>query len=84
MIIYPGSPGQADHAIYFDNEGHTIEYTIAYQAPAIVFTSGKSSNTPIFRLSYTPLDSNTVNVKFEMSRDGETFVTYIEGNSRKK
>ena len=35
------------------------------------------------RLTYTPIESETVNTKFEMSQDGEKFIIYIEGKSKK-
>ena len=38
---------------------------------------------PVFRLTYTLLDNETINTKFEMSQDGEKFTTYIEGKSKK-
>jgi len=40
-------------------------------------------NVPVFRLTYTLLENETVNTKFEMSRDGVNFTTYIEGKSKK-
>jgi hypothetical protein len=38
---------------------------------------------PVFRLTYTLLSDGMVNTKFEMSQDGKTFMTYIEGKSKK-
>ena len=84
MIVYPDYNGNPSSAIYFDNEGHTINYTIAYSEKSIVFTSGKIPNVPIFQLTYTLLDNESVNTKFEMSQDGETFRTYTEGRCRRK
>lgn len=84
MIVYPDNPGQAEKAIYFDNEGYTINYEITYSGSSIVFTSKKAGKSPIFRLTYVPLDEETLNVKFEMSPDGEQFHTYTEGKCRKK
>ncbi len=83
MIVYPDYTGNPSKAIYFDNEGHTINYTIAYQDQAIVMTSNKVANVPVFRLTYTLLGDRLVYTKFEMSQDGEKFMTYIEGKSRK-
>ena len=83
MIVYPDPTGKQSKAIYFDNEGHIINYTIAYFDKSITFTSHKILNVPIFRLTYTLLDKETVNTKFEMSQDGEKFTTYIEGKSQK-
>ncbi len=84
MVVYLDYAGQPAKAVYFDNEGHTINYAISYLEKSIVFTSGKVQNKPVFRLSYTSLGKETVDVKFEMSRDGETFQTYTEGKCIRK
>jgi hypothetical protein len=84
MIVYPAESGEAKKAIYFDNEGHVINYVITYSEKSIIFTSEKIFNSPIFRLIYFSLDNETINVKFEMSQDGEKFITYTEGKCRKK
>jgi hypothetical protein len=83
MIIYLDYNGTPSKAIYFDNEGHTINYTISYSDKSVVLISDKIPNVPIFRLSYTSIDSETINTKFEVSQDGEKFITYIEGKSNK-
>jgi hypothetical protein len=83
MIIYPDITGSPVKAIYFDNEGHTINYTITYDEGSITLTSDKTQNIPVFRLTYSLLENDLVNTKFEMSRDGVAFTTYIEGKSRK-
>jgi hypothetical protein len=83
MVIYPNFAGSPSKAIYFDNEGHTINYTIIYPENSIVLKSDKVPNIPVFRLTYTLLENEIVNTKFEMSRDGENFFTYIEGKSRR-
>ena len=83
MIVYVDNSSNASNAIYFDNEGHTIKYSIEYDDKLIVLTSEKVVNTPVFRLTYTLLDDKTVNTKFEMSQDGIKFMTYIEGKSKK-
>jgi len=75
MIVYPDYKGSPAKAIYFDNEGHTINYSITYGDNSIAFTSDKIPNVPIFRLTYTLLETEIVNTKFEMSQDGEKFST---------
>jgi hypothetical protein len=84
MIVYPDQSGNPTLAIYFDNEGHTINYTIKFLEKSIVMTSNKNTNMTVFRLSYALLENQTVNTKFEMSQDGEKFQVYIEGKSRKR
>jgi hypothetical protein len=83
MIIFPDNMGNPSKAVYFDNEGNTINYSIIYSDKTIVFISDKILNVPVFRLTYTLLDNETVNIKFEMSQDGQKFTTYIEGKSKK-
>jgi hypothetical protein len=83
MIVYPESPGSQMKAVYFDNEGHVINYSVTFPEGAIVLTSQKTENMPVFRLTYTSLDKETVDTNFEMSRDGEHFMTYVRGKSRK-
>ena len=81
MVIYLDYSGTPSKAIYFDNEGHTINYSISYADKSIVFTSAKITNIPVFRLTYILLDNETIDTKFEMSQDGIQFMTYIEGKS---
>ena len=83
LLVYLDFSGNPSKAIYFDNEGHTINYSITYPDKAIVLTSDKIANVPVFRLTYTLLDNEIANTKFEMSLDGLTFMTYIEGQSKK-
>lgn len=83
MIVYLDFTGNPSKAIYFDNEGHAINYSVSYADKTIILLSDKIPNAPIFRLTYILLDNNTVDTKFEMSRDGEKFMTYIEGKSKK-
>lgn len=83
MIIYLDDAANPTKAIYFDNEGHVINYEISESEKGIVFTSGKTAHAPVFRLSYELLGEGLINTKFELSRDGENFMTYIEGKSQK-
>jgi len=84
LIIYRNYTGVPNRAIYFDNENHVINYSITYtNNKDIVFTSDKIPNVPTFRLTYSIIDDVTVNTKFEISKDGENFFTYIEGESKR-
>jgi hypothetical protein len=84
LIVYLNDDGIPAKAIYFDNEGHIINYSVSFADKSIVFTSDKISNTPVFRLTYSLLADETINTKFEMSKDGVQFQTYIEGKSKRK
>lgn len=84
MILYSDFSGGLSNAIYFDSEGHIINYSVTTSDTSIIFLSERIAvDIPIFKLTYTLLDKNTVNTKFEMSQDGNTFTTYIEGKSKR-
>ena len=83
LFVYLDASGVPSRAIYFDNEGHTINYTISYTGNTIVLLGDKVKGFPVFRLTYVKVDDHTVHTKFEMSRDGVTFMTYVEGESAK-
>jgi hypothetical protein len=84
MIIYPETAGANPVALYFDNEGHVIHYTIAFYPGSIVFTSQKTANTPIFRLTYARINEDAIDVAFEISSDGKVFAAYLEGKCVRK
>jgi hypothetical protein len=84
LIIYPKNSDNSFNAIYFDNESHVINYLVTVSENNIVFTSEKIISNPVFRLTYSLPANEVVNTKFEMSMDGLTFMTYIQGNSVKK
>jgi hypothetical protein len=83
MIVYPDYSGIPSKGIYFDNEGHIINYAITCSESEIVMVSQKIEHVPVFRLTYSLLSPGFINTKFEMSQDGEIFTTYIEGKSKK-
>ncbi len=86
MIIYSGGNGSASRAIYFDNEGRTINYSITYPNNSFVFSSTTDEKGPVFRLSYIPIDSTHVTIRFEAStpQNPGAFKPYLEGNATKK
>ena len=86
LYIYPDYSGIALKAIYFDNEGHVINYTITYSENSITFTSDIIPNAPRFRLTYISLGTDVVNTKFEFAapQNPDDFKTYIEGKSTRK
>ena len=83
MIIYPDQTGKPDKSIYFDNEGHIINYKISFEGKSIVFKNYDIGNNPAYRMTYTRNDNETISRKFELSRDRENFTTYEQGTSIK-
>ena len=84
LIVYRDSSQGPPRAIYFDNEGHVITYGVTTSEGAIVFTSAKAGDAPIFRLTYSRLEGDMIDVIFEMSKDGERFMTYLQGKCRRR
>lgn len=88
LIIYRGSDGKRNKAIYFDNEDHVIQYTVTASGDgnALTFVSDAVPSQPRFRLTYTKGKGETVSIKFEIAPPGkaEEFKTYLEGTARRK
>ena len=82
MIIYFNN-GTPSKAIFFDSEGYSRNYSISYSDKLISFISD-ISQTPTFRIIYTIIDDNNVNLKFEISRDGVNYITYVEEIGKRK
>ncbi len=85
LYIYPDIPGHSYEAIYFDNEGHVIQYNVSNPAPnTAVFLSNSSKPGPQFRLTYE-LKGSTMHGRFQMRMPGETeFKSYLEWGGEKK
>jgi hypothetical protein len=83
MIIYlvDGIPSKA---IFFNHEGFSRIYSISYSDNIITLITEKTPQTPVFKLTYTLVDNLTVTLKYEIARDGESFVTYSEEIGKKK
>jgi hypothetical protein len=87
MVIYPGT-GDESRAIYFDNEGHVIEYTATWSAAGdtLTFLSKPTTGAPQFRLTYKKVDAQTLTVAFEMAPPGQAgaFKPYVSGRLKRK
>ncbi len=88
MVIHPAPGGRALAAIYFDNEGHVIEYDDVVVSPdgkRVVLTSEVEPSAPTFRLTYAQVDASTVDVTFEIAPPGKpgAFKPYVSGRTRR-
>ena len=87
MIVYKDPAGKRTRAIYFDNEGHVINYTAEFSKDNQVLTlvSDEVTSMPRFRLTYTRLSEGTVEIAFEMAPPGQQeFKPYTKGTARRK
>jgi hypothetical protein len=87
MVIYPQF-GTHPRANYYDSEGNVINYSVTPNTDGsnVVFQSDTSSTAPQFRLTYTKITQDTVNIKFERARpeDAGKFLPYIEAKAVRK
>jgi hypothetical protein len=89
LVIYPEPNGAGPRrAIYFDNEGHVIEYAVEFSVERGTFTfvSEAVASAPRYRLTYTKGETDQVSVKFEVAPPGkpDVFSTYIEAVAHRK
>jgi hypothetical protein len=86
MVIYL-TPGQSAHAIYFDDENHTIQYNtkISDDRKSIIFISDSLQAGPRFKLTYTSLSHDSLLITFEIAPPAqpENFSKYLEGRAHR-
>ena len=85
LYVFAEAPGQPLKAIYFDNEGHVIHYTVSTpEATTAVFLSDSAQPGPQFRLTYE-LKNSVMSGKFQMHMPGQTeWRSYLEWSGGKK
>ena len=87
MVIYQEADKSA-RAIYFDNEGHVINYNVEFSPDqnSLVFLSEASPSAPQFRLTYSKAPRNSLAIKFEIAPPGAPgkFSTYLQAVAQKK
>ena len=87
-VIYKESDSAPLRAIYFDNEGHVINYSIKISPDrkTIEFVSDVLPSSPRFRLTYVKTGSDTLTLRFEIAAPGkpDSFSTYIEAKAKRK
>jgi hypothetical protein len=85
LYVYQDAPGQPLKAIYFDSEGHVIQYGVSTPtATSAVFLSDSAAPGPQFRLMYEKTDG-IMSGKFQMHMPGQTeWKSYLEWSGAKK
>jgi len=86
MLIYPEKGEWC--ADYFDNEKHVIHYGVSSSSDStkLIFCTRSKSGSPDFRLTYTRLTEDKVNILFEYATPAEQvkFIPYIEAFAIRK
>jgi hypothetical protein len=82
LVIHPGASPAEARAVYFDNEGHVIEYAAAWSADrkTLTFLSSAQARGPRFRLVYEFLSPDRLSAVFAVAPHGTLeFKTYVSG-----
>lgn len=84
MVIHPDGPGWS--AVYFDNEGHVIHYSVKFRTEGVgvTFTSTEPASGPRYLLTYTKLGANKVGIEFAIAAPGKPFTPYIHAVAHRK
>ncbi len=77
MVIFKVPSGL--RASYWDNEGHTINYTITGSANHIEFLSDEVPNAPRFKLTYDPHGGDELAIDFSIAMPGTTELKHYTG-----
>ena len=85
LYIYPEGPDHALKAIYFDNEGHVIHYSVSVPEPSTaILLSDPATPGPQFRLIYQLHDA-TMSGKFQIRMPGQqNWTSYLEWTGGKR
>jgi hypothetical protein len=85
FYVYQDAPDQPLKAIYFDNEGRVIHYSVSTPAAdTVVFLSDTNAGGPRFRLAYE-LKNSVMEGKFQMLMPGKTdWISYLEWSGSRK
>jgi hypothetical protein len=86
LIFFRQPDGSQLKAIYFDNEGHVINYTVSFpvKQPAVILESEANEKGPRFRLFYEAAQGGSLSVEFFMAPRGEELKSYIKGIIHRK
>ena len=88
MIVYAGFDKSSAKAIFFDNEKHTINYSVSYkdEENSIILTNDAQEGAPRFRFTYKKINDWKIKTVFEISPAGmpDSFKVYVEGTAHRK
>jgi hypothetical protein len=82
MIVYPAGDGLK--AIYFDNEGHVIEYGVTLAAERVAFETDASAPGPRFKIEYDKRGPDALAITFSIAPPGGVYQPYVSGTARRK
>ena len=82
MVVYPAQT--ALRAIYFDNEGHVLNYVVSSpRQNAATFESDAAQPGPRYRLTYELGKDGKLMIVFSMAAPGQPFKEYTRGTAHR-
>ncbi len=86
LIVYRPAPVEGFRAIYFDSEGHVINYRVYFpeKQPAVVCESEDSAQGPRFRLEYELAADGGLANAFSIALPGQDFKVHVHGITHRK
>lgn len=84
LIVYREGAAAPIRAIYFDNEGHVIRYTVEAKANQAVFTSDGARAETRYRMTYRAAGPNQLGFRFEIAEPGKDLAPYIDAVLRRE
>ena len=86
MVVYPEE--KKWKAVYFDNEGHVIHYSVELSKDqgVLTFLSDAVPSAARYRLTYTKAPDGKLAIRFEIAPPGKPdgFSTYLEAIARRE
>ncbi|HJV21393.1 MAG TPA: hypothetical protein VJ570_01800 [Holophagaceae bacterium] len=86
-LLVVGATPKGLQAVYWDNEGHRIDYAVTSPEPGVVLFLGEiQPGAPRFRMTYRCVGKDGLALRFEIAPPGqpEAFKTYLEAKLRRK
>lgn len=86
LIIYPQAEAGEMRAIYFDNEGHTINYQVSSSDKplSVIFDSEATNFSPRARLVYSQIADGRLEVEFFVAFSGNELKSHVKGSLERK
>jgi hypothetical protein len=85
VTVYRQEGSPQLQAIYFDNEGHVIRYSVKILAGGgVAMESGGPPSASRYRMTYISGGPDRLKIKFEIAPPGKDFAGYIDATARRE
>lgn len=81
-IVHRDAESKSYKAVYYDNDGHVIFYSVRVVGDGVVMES--DGGGPRYRVTYTRQPTERMRMKFEVAPPGKAFATYVEATLRRE